>query len=98
MANVHSNSWQGVQSAWRNLNQSAHKIAAGTVNARRASVPGAAASNPDRGKAKASDDTVKVDIAEELTKARQAKIDASANLRVMETERELERDTLDILA
>lgn len=90
---------EGVRSAWRNLGQTAHRVAAGSVGARHTPPPGAGP-DPISGKAPADGDSVvlKLDVAEEMLNLNLAEIGVKANTRVMAVERELDKETLDILA
>jgi hypothetical protein len=98
MAYDYATSVQGVRSAWNTLAQTAHRIAAGSVNARKTPPPGAG-NGPITGKAKeAASTTAKLDLAEEMLNLNLAKIGVQANTRVISVERELDRSTLDILA
>jgi hypothetical protein len=87
-----------VGAAWRTLAQAAHRIAAGSVNARREPVPGSEDPISGREVSDSAPSHMQIDLAEELAKVDQSKIEIKANLRVMSLEAELERDTLDILA
>jgi hypothetical protein len=92
-------SMQGIRSAWRALEQTAHRIAAGSVGARKTPLPGAGV-DPITGKKPADSDSsvMKLDIAQAMLDLHLAKIGVQVNTRVMAVEQELDRDTLDILA
>jgi hypothetical protein len=92
-------SMQGVRAAWDALDRAAHRIAAGSVQARRTPPPGAQ-KDPVSGRQTSGtgDDTMKLDLAEEMGNLQRAKIGVQVNTRVMAVERDLDRDTLDILA
>ena len=98
MAYDYAASVQGVRSAWDALAQTAHRVVAGSVNARKPAPPGAV-SDPVTGKEKqAESSTARLDLAEEMLNLDRAKISVQANTRVMSVERELDHSTLDILA
>jgi len=82
MSTDYSISLNGLQTAERNLNQAARQIAASGLPS-----PGA------------SPDSLSLsDMAKELLAANQAKIAAEANLRVISTESELDREALNLYA
>jgi hypothetical protein len=92
-----SSSIEGVRSAWRSLEQAAHRIATGSVEARRQPVPGGEIDPLPAGPS-GDQDTVKIDLAKELLDMDQARIAIKANLRVVSASRELDHEILDILA
>jgi hypothetical protein len=92
-------SMQGVRAAWDALGQTAHRIANGSVQARRTPPPGVR-EDPISGRqmSGSGDDTFKLDLAEEMGNLQLAKIGVQANTRVMAVERDLDKDTLDLFA
>jgi hypothetical protein len=93
MVNVCSVSAEGLSAACRTLNEAAHRIAAGSVNARRDLTQGAGSNSQE-----IASSSVKVDLLTELLTVKHAKIDAEANLRVMSTQQDLEHEILNLLA
>jgi hypothetical protein len=99
MSYDYSCSLEGVRAAWRTLDRAAHRIAAGSVGAQHVPPPGVGKDPLSGGEdVDTSPAIMRVDLAGELWAVGQAKIEVKANLKVMSVERELERDTLDILA
>ena len=90
---------EGVRSAWRSLEQTAHRIAAGSVHAKHLPPP-ATGPDPISGNQPVESDSVDftLDLAGEMLNLNLAEIAVKANTRVMAVEHELDRDTLDILA
>jgi hypothetical protein len=97
MAYDYSLAVAGVQNAWRHLEQTAHRIAAGSVGAKHTAAPGSSP-GPVTGQKPAEGDSVHLKLEEEMLNLTQAEIGVKANHRVLATERELDQDTLDILA
>jgi hypothetical protein len=98
MAYDYAASVQGIRSAWDNLAQTAHRIANGSVSARKTPVPGAG-NHPVTGKpAEPGSEVMKLDLPQEMLHLALAKIGVQANTKVMAVEQELDRTTLDILA
>lgn len=99
MVSIYSISAEGLSAACRSLDQAAHRIAAGSVNAQRDLTQGAG-SNTVSGSnlQETASSSVKVDLLTELLTVKHAKIDAEANLRVMSTQQDLEHEILNLLA
>ncbi len=97
MSYDYSSSIEGMGAAWRSLERAAHRIAAGSVSARREPTPGAVR-DPLQGGVSPDSDTLKIDIAKELLDVDQARIAIKANTRVVSIESELDHEILDILA
>lgn len=96
MAIDFSASIQGVRAAWDNLGRTAHRVAAGSVNARHERPPGVSGDLLAGGEPATS--IMQIDIAGEMTALKQSKIEVEANLKVMSVLDDLERESLDILA
>jgi len=81
------------------MEQTAHRIAAGSVGARKTPPPGDGDEPINGNKPAASDSAImKLDVAQGMVDLQLAKIGVQANTRVIAVEQELDRDTLDILA
>jgi hypothetical protein len=91
-----SASVQGVRTAWDNLGRIAHRVAAGSVNARHDRPPGVRGDLLAGGEPASS--IMQLDIAGEMAAMSQAKIEAKASLKVISVLDDLERESLDILA
>ena len=91
-----SASVQGIRTAWGHLDRIAHRVAAGSVNARHDRPPGVSGDLLADGEPASS--TMQVDIAGEMVAMSQAKIEVKANLKVVSVLDDLSRESLDILA
>ncbi|MGD0309274.1 MAG: hypothetical protein ABSC02_08285 [Acidobacteriota bacterium] len=99
MPNLDAISAEGVRAAYRTLDQAAQDIAAGSVNARRdpAARPGTQSVSGVKSQEEDSYSGTP-DLAAKLYEVDQATVAAKTNLRVLSVERQLDHDTLDLLA
>ncbi len=99
MPNLYAISGEGVRAACRSLDQAAQDIAAGSVNARRDPTARIGTQSGTGVKSQEEDSySGKPDLAGEFYKVDQATVAAKTNLRVLSVERQLDHDTLDLLA
>jgi len=98
MSDVYSSSIEGLRNAELMLDRAARTIASGRVADRPSQSPGDTVQISQAGQSASSPPMTPVDYAAELINVRQAKIAATANLKVLSSQFKLERETLDLFA